>query len=67
MDPWEKSETIDPEVRAYISSLVNAIGGSSTIDDTYSVGDDALAALNDLLRWLRLYDEKLGRFGVWMS
>lgn len=63
MEVWEKSETVDPEVRAYVYSLVNAVGGSSTYDDTYCVGDDALAALNDILRWLRLYDEKLGRFG----
>lgn len=54
MEVWEKSQTVDPEVRAYVYSLVNAVGGSSTYDDTYSVGDDALAALNDILRWLRL-------------
>ncbi|KAK5125789.1 hypothetical protein LTR85_012065 [Meristemomyces frigidus] len=61
---WEKSQTVDPEVRAYVYSLCNAVGGSSTYDDTYAVGDDALAALNDILRWLRLYDEKLNRFDV---
>ncbi|KAH9826899.1 Topoisomerase 1-associated factor 1 [Teratosphaeria destructans] len=64
-DPWEKTGTVDAEVRAYISNLVNAVGGSSTDDDTsYAVGDDALPALNDLLRWLRLYDERLGRHDV---
>lgn len=51
---WEKSQTIDPEVRAYVYSLVNAVGGSSTYDDSYQVGDDAYAALQDILRWLRL-------------
>ena len=61
---WHKSETVDPEVRAYVISLVNAVGGSSTYDDSYTLGDDALAALNDLLRWMRLYDEKLGRYDV---
>ncbi|KAK0860961.1 Topoisomerase 1-associated factor 1 [Friedmanniomyces endolithicus] len=61
---WEKSQTVDPEVRAYVYSLVNAVGGSSTYDDTYQVGDDAYAALQDILRWLRLYDEKLNRFDV---
>ncbi|KAK0824848.1 Topoisomerase 1-associated factor 1 [Friedmanniomyces endolithicus] len=61
---WEKSRTVDPEVRAYVYSLVNAVGGSSTYDDTYQVGDDAYAALQDILRWLRLYDEKLNRFDV---
>ncbi|KAK5118021.1 hypothetical protein LTR62_004065 [Meristemomyces frigidus] len=64
-DPWEKSATVDPEVRAYVYSLVTAVGGSSNYDDTtYQVGDDAYAALQDLTKWLRLYDEKLNRFDV---
>lgn len=61
---WQRSQTVDPEVRAYIHSLVNAVGGTSSLDDTYQIGDDAYAALQDLLRWLRLYDEKLNRFDV---
>lgn len=61
---WERSQTVDPEVRAYVSSLVNAIGGRSTYDDTYAVGDDAVAVLKDLQRWLRLYDEKTNRLDV---
>jgi len=64
MEVWEKSETVDPEVRAYVHSLVNAVGGQSNLDERYAVGDDALAVLNDLLRWLRLYDEKTNRFDV---
>ncbi|EME41706.1 hypothetical protein DOTSEDRAFT_55457 [Dothistroma septosporum NZE10] len=64
MDPWEKSTTVDPEVRAYVTSLVNAVGGRSTYDDSYSVGDDAIAVLKDLQRWLRLYDEKTNRLDV---
>ena len=64
MEVWEKSQTVDPEVRAYIYSLVSAVGGQSTLDDRYAVGDDALAVLNDLVRWLRLYDEKTNRFDV---
>ena len=64
MDPWEKSHTVDPEVRAYVYSLVNAIGGRSTYDDSYAVGDDAAAVLKDLTRWLKLYDEKTGRYDV---
>ena len=51
---WDRSHTVDPEVRAYVLSLCNAVGGSSSYDDTYAVGDDALAALNDILRWLKL-------------
>ena len=64
MDVFEKSQPVDPEVRAYIYSLVSAVGGQSTLDDRYSLGDDALAVLNDLVRWLRLYDEKTNRFDV---
>ena len=64
MEVWEKSQTVDPEVRAYVYSLVSAVGGQSTLDDHYAVGDDALAVLNDLVRWLRLYDEKTNRFDV---
>ena len=64
MDPWEKSETVDPEVRAYVYSLVNAVGGRSNDGRTYEVGDDAVAALRDLTRWLKLYDEKTGRMDV---
>ncbi|WPG99437.1 topoisomerase 1-associated factor 1 [Acrodontium crateriforme] len=64
MEVWEKSQTVDPEVRAYVLSLVNAVGGSSTYDDSYAIGDDAAGALQDLLRWLRLYDEKFHRYDV---
>ncbi|KAF7185711.1 Topoisomerase 1-associated factor 1 [Pseudocercospora fuligena] len=63
-DIWERSQTVDPEVRAYVSSLVNAVGGRSTYDETYAVGDDAVAVLKDLQRWLRLYDEKTNRLDV---
>ncbi|KAK4981180.1 Topoisomerase 1-associated factor 1 [Elasticomyces elasticus] len=65
MELYEKSQTVDPEVRAYIYSLVSAVGGSSTIDDgRYVLGDDAFACLKDLNRWLRLYDEKTNRLDV---
>ena len=64
MEVWEKSQTVDPEVRAYVYSLVSAVGGQSNLDDRYAVGDDALAVLNDLVRWLKLYDEKTNRFDV---
>jgi hypothetical protein len=35
MEIWEKSETIPPDVRAHIESLVTALGGRSTYDDSY--------------------------------
>ncbi|EHY55456.1 Topoisomerase 1-associated factor 1 [Exophiala dermatitidis] len=64
-NPFSKSQTVHPEVRAYVYSLVNALGGSSTDDDgRYVLGDDALACLRDLKRWLKLYDEKNNKLDV---
>ncbi|EXJ67251.1 replication fork protection complex subunit Tof1/Swi1 [Cladophialophora psammophila CBS 110553] len=64
-NPFSKAQTVHPEVRAYVYSLVNALGGSSTDDDGhYVLGDDALACLRDLKRWLKLYDEKNNRLDV---
>ncbi|KAK5075075.1 Topoisomerase 1-associated factor 1 [Lithohypha guttulata] len=64
-NPFSKSKTIDPEVRAYVYSLVNALGGTGS-DETgrYVLGDDAIAVLRDLKRWLKLYDEKTNRLDV---
>ncbi|CCU77341.1 hypothetical protein/topoisomerase 1-associated factor 1 [Blumeria hordei DH14] len=60
-----KKNVIDPEVRAYVSSLVTALGGSGTDESgQYVLGDDALACLRDLKRWLKLYDEKANRLDV---
>ncbi|KAJ9611298.1 Topoisomerase 1-associated factor 1 [Cladophialophora chaetospira] len=64
-NPFTKAQTVNPEVRAYVYSLVTALGGSSTDDDgRYILGDDALAVLRDLKRWLKLYDEKNNRLDV---
>jgi replication fork protection complex subunit Tof1/Swi1 len=41
------------------------LGGTSADEDgRYMLGDDALACLRDLKRWLKLYDEKLNRLDV---
>src|SRR5277367_3317358 len=41
------------------------LGGSSANEDGhYVLGDDALACLRDLKRWLKLYDEKANRLDV---
>ena len=37
MELWEKSETVDEDVRAYVGSLVTALGGRSTYDDSYGI------------------------------
>ncbi|KAH7321488.1 timeless protein-domain-containing protein [Rhexocercosporidium sp. MPI-PUGE-AT-0058] len=60
-----KRDVVDPEVRAYVSSLVTALGGSGADEDgRYILGDDALACLRDLKKWLKLYDEKANRLDV---
>ncbi|MCJ1431107.1 Topoisomerase 1-associated factor 1 [Xylographa pallens] len=56
---------VDPEVRAYVYSLVSALGGTGADEEgRYVLGDDALACLKDIKRWLKLYDEKANRLDV---
>ncbi|KAL8663373.1 MAG: hypothetical protein Q9202_003892 [Teloschistes flavicans] len=65
MELTERPSPIDPEVRAYVYSLVSALGGTGTDEHgQYILGDDALACLKDLKRWLKLYDEKANRLDV---
>lgn len=41
------------------------VGGSSLEEDgRYVLGDDALACLKDILRWIRLHDDRLKRYDV---
>jgi hypothetical protein len=41
------------------------VGGTGTEEDgRYVLGDDALACLKDIKRWLKLYDEKTNRLDV---
>ncbi|KAL9633345.1 MAG: hypothetical protein Q9164_004755 [Protoblastenia rupestris] len=64
---WEESSnpTVDPEVRAYVYSLVSALGGRGANEDgRYVLGDEALACLKDLKKWLNLYDQKANRLDV---
>ncbi|OCL07791.1 topoisomerase 1-associated factor 1 [Glonium stellatum] len=64
LDEWAQP-VVDPEVRAFIYSLVTAVGGSNSGEDgRYVLGDDALACLKDLIRWIRLYDQRLNRLDV---
>ncbi|RPA96465.1 timeless-domain-containing protein [Choiromyces venosus 120613-1] len=65
MGPSKMPETVDPMIRAHILSLCSALGGTSTVEDGgYSLGDEALACLKDLKKWLKLYDQKMNRFDV---
>ncbi|KAF2424919.1 timeless-domain-containing protein [Tothia fuscella] len=58
-------DQVDPEVRAYVSSLVTALGGTSIEEHgRYVLGDDAIAVLKDIRRWIKFYDEKLNRLDV---
>ncbi|GME23389.1 Timeless protein [Neofusicoccum parvum] len=65
LDDWVSRDTVDAEVRAHVYSLVSAVGGSSIEQEgRYVLGDDALACLKDIRRWLRLYDQRLNRHDV---
>ncbi|KAI9715174.1 MAG: hypothetical protein M1812_006153 [Candelaria pacifica] len=64
-DDTYSRDVVDPEVRAYVSSLVSALGGTGADEDgRYVLGDDALACLKDLKKWLKLHDEKANRLDV---
>ncbi|KAH1997455.1 Topoisomerase 1-associated factor 1 [Aspergillus fumigatus] len=61
----EGVQVVDPDVRAHVYSLVTALGGfNGESADRYVLGDDALACLRDIKRWLKLYDEKHSRMDV---
>ncbi|KAF4158888.1 hypothetical protein CNMCM6069_003127 [Aspergillus lentulus] len=61
----ESVQVVDPDVRAHVYSLVTALGGFNGENaDRYVLGDDALACLRDIKRWLKLYDEKNNRMDV---
>ncbi|KAN0086534.1 Timeless domain containing protein [Elaphomyces granulatus] len=58
-------QVVDPEVRAYVYILVTALGGFNGEDaGRYVLGDDALACLRDIKKWLKLHDEKSNRMDV---
>ncbi|KAK2760203.1 Topoisomerase 1-associated factor 1 [Arachnomyces sp. PD_36] len=64
-DAPEPVQVVDPEIRAYVYSLVTALGGFGGDDSgRYLLGDDALACLRDIKKWLKLYDEKTNRMDV---
>ncbi|AEO56332.1 hypothetical protein MYCTH_2301111 [Thermothelomyces thermophilus ATCC 42464] len=65
MEDELNNDTVHPQVRAHITSLVSALGGYSLDDDDgYKLGDDALEVLRDLKKWIRFYDEKTNRMDV---
>ncbi|KAG4306463.1 hypothetical protein PORY_000451 [Pneumocystis oryctolagi] len=53
-------------LESVIHNLVSALGGCdfSLEDKPYILGDDGLACLKDLKRWLQYYDEKYGSWDV---
>lgn len=59
-------EVVDEELKAHITNLVSALGGPDlTLEDRpYKLGDEALACLRDLKKWLRAFDEKQERLDV---
>ncbi|KAK9464351.1 timeless protein-domain-containing protein [Lipomyces arxii] len=66
MDDVLALRQVDPLIRAHVTSLVSALGGPdhSLPNSPYVLGDDALACLKDLKKWLKAYDQKLGRLEV---
>lgn len=60
------SGVLDPELKAYITNLVSALGGPDLDDPErkYKLGDDALGCLRDLKKWLKSYDDQQERFDV---
>ena len=60
-----EKDIVDPLLRAHIHQLCSALGGSHASETgQYVLGDEALACLKDLKRWLKGYDEKLSRLDV---
>lgn len=60
-----EQDIVDPLLRAHIRQLCSALGGSHASNTgQYILGDEALACLKDLKRWLKGYDEKLSRLDV---
>lgn len=59
-------KVVDAELKAHITNLVSALGGPDvTLDNRpYKLGDDALACLRDLKKWLRVFDERQGLLDV---
>lgn len=57
---------VDEELQATITNLVSALGGPdiTQVHRPYKLGDDALACLRDLKKWLRVFDEKQERLDV---
>lgn len=51
-------ELVDQEVQKSISNLVTALGGFDFDKGDYKLGDEALACLHDLKKWLQHYDAK---------
>lgn len=65
MDP-STDKSVDPELKATITNLVSALGGPDVtqVHRPYKLGDDALACLIDIKKWIRGYDERLDRWDV---
>ncbi|KAF1836984.1 drug resistance protein MdrA [Decorospora gaudefroyi] len=62
LDEWAQ-DPVDPEVRAYVYSLISALGGIGD-DGTYALGHDAILCLKDLRRWLKFSDGENNRRDV---
>lgn len=60
----DQAGAVDSEVQGSISNLVSALGGVDLSTQEYKLGDEALACLRDLKKWLQNYDAKYERLEV---
>lgn len=62
----QSSSAVDPELKAFITNLVSALGGPDLAQahKPYKLGDDAMACLRDIKRWIKGYDERMERWDV---
>lgn len=60
----DQAGAVDSEVQGSISNLVSALGGLDPSTEEYKLGDEALACLRDLKKWLQNYDAKHERLEV---
>lgn len=59
MQPTKNTvNNVDPEIQERISNLVSAVGGFDPLTKEYKLGDEALACLRDIRKWIQLYDVK---------
>lgn len=62
----EENNSVDPVIKAHITQLISALGGPDITDEKrpYVLGDEALACLRDLKKWIKMHDEEMDRWDI---